>query len=43
MCSENVMLTLDKLGAMTGPQIVAYNREHPGELDALGVPDHADV
>ena len=29
------MPTLNDLQTMTGPQILAYNREHPGELDAL--------
>ena len=29
------MLTLDQLLKMTGPEIIAYNRERPGELDRI--------
>lgn len=29
------MLTIDALRTMTGPEILAYNEQHPGELDAL--------
>lgn len=29
------MLTLDQLANMTGPEILAYCKAHPGELDAL--------